>query len=70
MRVTTEVVTYTTRRAILTSPKPIDAVLAELNKELNKEKEGELPAALATATSRAEIDSKFAELYEGGRDFV
>ncbi|KIP11357.1 hypothetical protein PHLGIDRAFT_99994 [Phlebiopsis gigantea 11061_1 CR5-6] len=70
MSVTTKIDTYVARRAVLTSPKPIEAVLAKLNQELNKEKEGQVAVTLATATSRAEIDSKFAELYEGERDFV
>lgn len=70
MSVTTKIDTYVARRAVLTSPKPIEAVLAKLNQELNKEIEGQVAVTLATATSRAEIDSKFAELYEGGRDFV
>ena len=70
MAVTTDLITYTARRVVLTSPKPIDEVLAVLNQELNKEKEGQVGAVLMAAQSREEIDRKFAELYECGRTFV
>ena len=61
-----ELATYTARRIVLSSPKPVSEVLEVLHKELKKDKEGLVAEILLTSKDRAEVDSRMNELYDGG----
>lgn len=62
---------YTVRQVVLSSPKPVKAVIAALESELNAEKAGVgLAQVFATAKSREDLENGIGALTEGKRDFL
>lgn len=70
MSVNKNVETYAAKRVVLSSPRPIDEVVAALYEATNKKKEGQVARLLATSKNREELECGMAELTEGKRDFV
>lgn len=71
MSVTKQTLTYTTQRVIVSSPKPIKAVIVALSNELNVEKAGfNLMQQLAAARTRGELEKAINGMTEGKRDFL
>ncbi|KAI0090554.1 hypothetical protein BDY19DRAFT_935805 [Irpex rosettiformis] len=71
MPITKQTNAYTVHRVVISSPKPINAVLRDLNFELNEEKAGiHLMMKLASAASREDLETAINGMTEGKRDFL
>jgi hypothetical protein len=69
--VTKHTYTYHAQRVVLSSPKPLKAVISALHAELNAEKAGmTLMRILATAKTREDLEKGVNGLTEGKRDFL
>ncbi|KAI0343432.1 hypothetical protein BDW22DRAFT_1169493 [Trametopsis cervina] len=71
MSVTKQTYDFTVQRVVISSSKPVKAVMAALNSELNVEKSGMfLMRLLAVAKTRAELYQGITAMTEGKRDFL
>ena len=70
MSVNKHVQAYTAKRVVLSSPRPIEQVVADIHEATNKEKEGHVAVLLATAKDREGIERGMDALTEGKRSFL
>ena len=71
MSVTKQTNTYTVHRVVVSSPKPIKAVVHDLDVELNVEKSGvHLMIKLASVNTRKDLEQAINGMTEGKRDFL